>query len=314
MRPLRLLLASVALAGCSSSPLEPEEPVESKPVERRRPACVGVAIAGIGHDYCLMKESVTFEAAKARCRSTGLHLAEIASSEENSAISDGIARLSPAEGVYAFWIGLARTDGEWRWPSAATFSSPSSTIAWAPNEPNNAGGNESCGEYIIGANLLNDLTCNQPRPFICEATALDEHDPFRCDAAPVTTRFGHYCLHAERSLDFQSASERCRASGAALADLSTPGEARALSEAVAPPIDAGSVWIGATDDGHERDFRWTSGAPLLFSAWGPGEPNNAGVENCTELIFRTGKWNDMKCEAKRPPLCEAPSRMSASPR
>lgn len=313
VRPLRILFVAATLVGCSSSQLEPDAP-EAADAPRplpRRPICAGIAIAGAGHDYCLMRESASFADAKTRCRRTGLQLASVSSSEENGAIASALAGLSPTQGAYAFWVGLERKDGEWRWPSAASYA-PSTNLPWAPNEPNNAGGNESCGEYIIGANVMNDLPCDAPRPFVCERPAADPREPWRCDGMPVATKFGGYCLYPASSIPFAAAAERCKQDGATLADLSTPGEARALSAATASPIDSASVWIGASDEGHERAFEWTNGAPVTFSAWGPGEPNNAGVENCTELIIKSGKWNDMKCEAKRPPLCEAPSRMSAS--
>lgn len=55
------------------------------------------------------------------------------------------------------------------------------------------------------------------------------------------------------------------------------------------------VWIGYSDDVTEGSFVWYDGAPLSYSNWAPGEPNDAGgVEDCTQ-IYPDGSWNDLNC-------------------
>lgn len=52
------------------------------------------------------------------------------------------------------------------------------------------------------------------------------------------------------------------------------------------------VWVGATDDHKENDWRWLDGTPVDRSLWAGGEPNNGmGGENFAELRFN-GKLND----------------------
>jgi gliding motility-associated-like protein len=55
------------------------------------------------------------------------------------------------------------------------------------------------------------------------------------------------------------------------------------------------VWIGFSDAVSEGSFVWYDGAPITYSNWAPGEPNDAGgVEDCTQ-IYPDGGWNDLNC-------------------
>lgn len=237
------------------------------------------------------------------CARTGLELAEVPTKDESVAIASAIAALSPTAGAHSFWIGLDRGSGGWSW-SSGPFS-PSAGLDWAPGEPNNSGGYEACGEYLIGSNTLNDLACASALPYVCQPDP-EASTPFQC-AHPLRTRFGEYCLHPDHATSYWGAKDACVAGGGKLADLGSLGTARALAAATGTPIATGSVWIGANDDVNEGHFVWMNGEPVGASAWAAGEPNNSGGENCTELILSTGLWNDLRCDTLRAPLCAARS-------
>jgi hypothetical protein len=68
------------------------------------------------------------------------------------------------------------------------------------------------------------------------------------------------------------------------------------------PSSTASLLIGFTDSAVEGTFVWTSGAPVTFTNWASGEPNNnfSGTgEDYTNLLLQpvnqilTGQWNDI---------------------
>lgn len=84
--------------------------------------------------------------------------------------------------------------------------------------------------------------------------------------------------------------------GANLISVQSATENADLVQALSNQGYAGQViWIGYSDAIAEGSFVWYDGAPLSYSNWAPGEPNNSGgVEHCTQ-IYPDGSWNDLNC-------------------
>ncbi len=58
---------------------------------------------------------------------------------------------------------------------------------------------------------------------------------------------------------------------------------------------SGVIWIGFNDEQEEGNFVWYDQAPVTYTNWAPGEPNNTnGDEGCTQ-IYPDGMWNDLNC-------------------
>jgi cysteine-rich repeat protein len=82
------------------------------------------------------------------------------------------------------------------------------------------------------------------------------------------------------------------------------------------PNDLDSFWIGYTDSVMEGSFRRWDGSVPVYNRWWSGEPNDSGGEDCVEedakcvnsdlfgCLQYGWAWNDNKCSASRPVVCE----------
>jgi len=59
------------------------------------------------------------------------------------------------------------------------------------------------------------------------------------------------------------------------------------------------------------EYRWSSGWPVHFTAWGFNEPSRADGEGCVAMS-RNGTWDDTDCSLQLPALCEITSGLATS--
>ncbi|MBE0638110.1 MAG: HYR domain-containing protein, partial [Bacteroidales bacterium] len=52
-------------------------------------------------------------------------------------------------------------------------------------------------------------------------------------------------------------------------------------------------WIGFTDEAVEGNWVWVTGEPVVYTSWGPGEPNNANNEDYAATDWGAYLWNDL---------------------
>jgi len=76
--------------------------------------------------------------------------------------------------------------------------------------------------------------------------------------------------------------------GGHLADINSASENAFLAN----QLQLNSAWIGLSDYQNEGHFEWCSGAPLNYTNWFPGQPNNFnGAQDHCEML-KDGTWND----------------------
>jgi hypothetical protein len=263
----------------------------------------GVPFTALDRAYCAYPAEATWREAERRCAANGGHLATIGSDEENRALQRALG--SPIGLDASVWIGLVEPqEGTWTWSTLERVG----FADWASGEPNNAGGNENCGELYTASGRWNDVDCASRRGHLCERRpgAGPAGTPFKCTGVAFRAGPIQYCLNADARVDWSGAAEACKAIGASLAIVRSREESEALRAAIGARLGATQAWIGFTDQGHEGRWTWTSGEPASFTRWRSGEPNNAGGrEDCAEWILNDAGWNDLPCDERRASICEA---------
>ena len=64
-------------------------------------------------------------------------------------------------------------------------------------------------------------------------------------------------------------------------------------------LSTASLWLGATDEKTEGDWRWLDGSPVKFAVWVTNNPNNqGGKEHYLAMVTHENKqgWNDFDME------------------
>uniref|UniRef100_A0A3B3INI1 C-type lectin domain-containing protein n=1 Tax=Oryzias latipes TaxID=8090 RepID=A0A3B3INI1_ORYLA len=119
-------------------------------------------------------------------------------------------------------------------------------------------------------------------------------------------RFGSSCYFLSgESKSWDEARESCRARKADLVVINTEGEKTFLFA-----LRDKNVWIGLTDKVQEGTWKWVDGSPLTLQFWEENQPDNGGgmvaygEEDCVEIRFIPGSWNDISCETSLRWICE----------
>ena len=246
--------------------------------------CAGIADPATGHCYTMVEAVADRAAGQAACANAGGHLIALDGAGEWVVVAP--LWTTP---FAATWIGLVRAvDGQnqWRWETGASLGA----ATWNAGEPNDSGGVEDCAEAGGMTGGWNDLVCTTTRRALCERPA------WTLDPA---TNHAYRTLYALRT--HPEATADCAALGAHLVTITSAAE-----QAFVASIAGRDVWIGAFQGTGEGTWFWSTGERWEFTAWGVGQPDDAGAnEDCAHVAAATGLWNDRACTARLPYLCEA---------
>jgi len=237
-----------------------------------------------------LTSSAPWATTEAECVAAGGHLAKIDDPAENKWLQ---ARFSGAH-----WVGL-RDDsvitgqpdppGDWFWVSDG---SPVTYSNWGPGEPN--GGSEDHGD-LRGDGKWNDLNgATNSLTGICELDTAYPIDRVRFNPATGNV----YARSAATNLTWETAEFVSQAAGGNLATINDQAETDWVA------ANFGGGWIGYNDVATEGTFVWSSGQTPGYTNWNPGEPNNSGNEDYTEIVGTTGRWNDLRATHLRRGIAE----------
>ena len=255
-----------------------------------------------GRLYCAYAQAASWEASEKRCVANGGHLMTLDTEATSKALR--AALWSPLGAERAAWLGLQLqgrgAQGRWKWLSGADLSAAS----WNTGEPNNFGGDEACGEWLVADGRWNDTRCNLQQGYLCQ---FKPEQVASCRRGRAFAAGGRpYCL-VSGSFSWNEAKRACTTEGGSLAVLDTAEQNSAVREALAARFSATKLWIGLTDAAEEGTWTWVSGAPFELAAWHEEEPNDFNRENCAELYSDSWTWNDLDCNVERPSVCEGPA-------
>ncbi|GFR89320.1 C-type lectin domain family 18 member A [Elysia marginata] len=126
------------------------------------------------------------------------------------------------------------------------------------------------------------------------------------------------------SFGVSDGKDKCKEEGGQLLEINSQAEndfvtnyLRSISKLSSIPLSrfgpfrTRSIWLGATDESSEGDFRLMStNQQLGFHSWMDGEPNNSsfngGAENCVVLeSTKDYTWNDVTCDFDHAVVCES---------
>ena len=104
---------------------------------------------------------------------------------------------------------------------------------------------------------------------------------------------------------FSDAETKCSAwaQGGHLVAIETAAEASFLFNTVNLTKD---TWIGLSDQAVSGTYLWVTSAPLTYTDWDVGFPNDAAGQNQCVGYADTLKWQNASCSATRITLCERP--------
>ena len=231
-----------------------------------------------GHCYALHPEQRTFAEATDLCDAAGGHVWTTTNTAEMREINRTLVKSEAPT-----WIGFRTTP-----PAGWVTGEPVSFQAWAPGEP--IATTSGCVVQVADATfsaLWRSEPCSDRYQFVCETMA------------PLVFATTHhaYVLHT-RTRSWLEARDTCAAAGGSLVSIETADEQAFMAEHFSI-----EVWLGATR-GPGGAFQWLSGAPLDFTSYARGQPDNAGgSENCL-VLNRFGSWADIDCASSRRFVCE----------
>ena len=103
-------------------------------------------------------------------------------------------------------------------------------------------------------------------------------------------------IYIPRNLTYYSADLACQRLGGRLPEVRSLRENEDILNR-RPRVAFHGMWLGADDSINEGYFTWKSSSTnVSFTNWNEGEPNDHRKnEDCIELKFDSGKWNDVGC-------------------
>jgi hypothetical protein len=132
---------------------------------------------------------------------------------------------------------------------------------------------------------------------------------------------GHYYAVTEGlGVSWSETESRAVALGGHLASITSEAEQNFINDTFLSNDPITISWIGLSDEAQEGRFVWTTGEPLQYTNWAPGEPNDSYGEDYVCInwhhVYATdpkGTWNDGGASANLAGIIELDSKPVPEP-
>ncbi len=233
-----------------------------------------------GSKYFISHVAEDWVTANNIAQANGGHLVTIDDAAENTYITNNIY---PASG--SVWIGLRKfaNSSPFTWESGADVN----YLNWLHGEPNS--GSDNVGTRLVKSHgQWTDRSMNNYHyEFVIEISCY-EVEIAGYDYLGANDGSLYYQSHA--TANWTNAANAATALGGSLVTINNAAENTYVQNAINPSTE--SVWIGLRNNNNGNNFGWQSGAPVNYTNWNPGEPNETHLNVAARLVKSHGLWTD----------------------
>lgn len=115
---------------------------------------------------------------------------------------------------------------------------------------------------------------------------------------------GESCYFLETTIaSWSVARQACEDAGRLLVQIESEQEDTFIAG-----LSASSLWIGASDTVVDGSFVWSDGSAIVFTNWGPAQPDAYPGPDCVEKRQEANEpWYDQPCGDAKRFVCESPA-------
>jgi hypothetical protein len=228
------------------------------------------------HTYYLLSPS-TWATAEMEAKVLGGHLVTINNAAENAFVRTTFG--APSD----MWIGLndTQTEGTFTWASG----DPASFRRWQAGQPDDFLGDED-GVHMTADGSWNDNSENALFSAVVEVAT-----PVIIGGPVTNPANGHVYVALSHSSWTQEEAAATGLDGhlVTINDAAENAFVRSFVDSL-PGIAGTKFFIGLSDQAVEGTFVWSSGQPVGYTNWAPGQPNTSNPNTDYAEVAANGQW------------------------
>ena len=258
--------------------------------------------------------SITWDAAAKKCREEkyiGANLASINDPAESALLSTLVRKYGLNDD---FFIGLKKTSSSSIYPWYWADNTPVTVTNWADDASTTSSG---CA-YISSGNKppgswYNDLYCNDAvKAYVCQILKDPDNtiptppptQPHNCPAGYTPVDDDCYRF-VDKEMTWNKAKEYCDDQGASMVYMHSNEEAASVQlQLLLADTKHEAVWTGLYYDDDARQYKWENDWYVLFTRWGPRQPDRSVGGGCVSVLKEDGDWYDEDCSTSLPVMCK----------